>query len=166
VTRILMLMSMLLGLMGCSDTQLKTLDDTEISWQQQRGQWVFINYWAQWCHPCRKEIPELNQFAQQYKGQVVVLGVNFDAPAEDELRQQTQAMGIEFVQLSEDPAELLSFPPPTVLPATYVFDPDGIYQGVMVGPQTKASLSAWLKDRPELKVSSSTETSIGASAQR
>ena len=26
-----------------------------------RGQWVLVNYWAQWCKPCIEEIPELNQ---------------------------------------------------------------------------------------------------------
>lgn len=145
-----LLLTLLLS--ACSDTQLTTLDNGDLDWQQQRGQWVFINYWAQWCHPCRKEIPELNEFAQQYQGQAVVWGVNYDAPAEDELRQQTQAMGIRFVQLSEDPSGVLGFEPPTVLPATYVFDPNGVYQGVMVGPQTEASLTAWLKDRPGVAV--------------
>lgn len=139
-----------LCLCACGDTQFSTLDDGDLRWQQQRGQWVFINYWAQWCHPCRKEIPELNQFAQQYQGQAVVWGVNFDQPADDELRRQTEAMGIRFVQLFEDPAARLGYERPTVLPATYVFDPDGVYQGVMVGPQTEASLTAWLQDRPGL----------------
>jgi hypothetical protein len=27
-------------------------------WQ---GRWVFVNYWAEWCAPCRHEIPELNE---------------------------------------------------------------------------------------------------------
>lgn len=141
-----LLLALLLS--ACSDTQLSSLESGDLTWQQQRGQWVFINYWAQWCHPCRKEIPELNQFAQQYQGRAVVWGVNFDEPSVDELQRQTQAMGIRFVQLTEDPAGLLGFERPTVLPATYVFDPAGVYQGVMVGPQTEASLTAWLKDRP------------------
>lgn len=147
-------LSVLLGLLltACGDTQLDTLDHGELSWQQQRGQWVFINYWAQWCHPCRKEIPELNQFARQYQGHAMVLGVNFDGPAQAELRQQTKAMDIEFVQLIGDPAARLGYERPTVLPATYVFDPSGVYHGVMVGPQTEASLSAWLQDRPEVAV--------------
>ena len=151
--KLLSAIGLLLVLSACGDRQLDTLDHGALSWQQQRGQWVFINYWAQWCHPCRKEIPELNRFAQQHQGQAVVLGVNFDSPAADELRQQAQAMGIEFVQLVGDPAAQLGFERPEVLPSTYVFDPKGVYQGMMVGPQTEASLQAWLTERPTLDVS-------------
>nr|WP_233710115.1 TlpA disulfide reductase family protein [Aestuariicella albida] len=144
--------AVLVLLSGCGDTQLKTLSGEDVSWKQQRGQWVFINYWAQWCQPCRKEIPELNQFALQHEGEAVILGVNFDGPEYEDLEKQTRAMGIEFTQLLHDPSGLLGFDRPEVLPATYVFDPKGVYQGVMVGPQTEASLGAWLKDDPKLAV--------------
>ncbi len=43
------------------------------------GQWLVINYWAEWCAPCRKEIPELNHLAEEGKAKGFrVLGVNFD----------------------------------------------------------------------------------------
>ena len=137
MVRVLALSAAVLVLLsGCGDTRLKTLSGEDVSWKQQRGQWVFINYWAQWCQPCRKEIPELNQFALQHEGEAVILGVNFDGPEYEELEKQTRAMGIEFTQLLHDPSGLLGFDRPEVLPATYVFDPKGVYQGVMVGPQT------------------------------
>lgn len=133
-------------LAGCGDLKMQTLSGQELSWQAQRGQWVFINYWAEWCKPCRKEIPELNQFAQQHAEQVEILGVNFDEPDTEELQRQTLAMQIQFPQLVTDPSAALGFSRPSVLPATYVFDPQGLYRGVMVGPQTEASLGAWLKE--------------------
>lgn len=38
-------------------------------------QWLVLNYWAEWCGPCRTEIPELNALAEGLKGQSVsVLG--------------------------------------------------------------------------------------------
>ena len=51
------------------------------------GRWLVINYWAEWCTPCIKEIPELNQLAQQYP-ELAVVGVNFDGTEGDELARQ------------------------------------------------------------------------------
>ena len=137
---------LLVGLLaGCGGTKLDTLDEPALDWGAQRGEWVFINYWAVWCTPCRKEIPELNRFEEGR-----VLGVNYDNPDLTTLRQQTRDMGIEFTQLVADPAQLLGYDRPNVLPATFVFDPDGVYRGVMVGPQTHESLSAWLQPGVEV----------------
>ncbi len=147
----MLLMAVLLST-ACSDMKLPLVSGEPLSWQAQRGQWVFINYWAEWCKPCRKEIPELNAFAAQRRGQVVVLGVNFDNPEPDELQRQIRAMDIAFPQLSQDPAATLGFERPAVLPATYIFDPEGAYRGVMVGPQTEATLSAWLKASASLAI--------------
>ena len=129
-----------LVLISCGAPKLDTLDATPLDWKAQRGEWVFINYWAVWCAPCRKEIPELNSFDGGR-----VLGVNYDNPDLATLRQQTSDMGIEFTQLLADPAELLGYERPSVLPATFVFDPEGVYRGVMGGPQTHESLSVWLE---------------------
>lgn len=134
-------------LSGCGDTKLKSLNGDDLSWDSMRGEWVFINYWAIWCAPCRKEIPELNAFTQGR-----VLGVNYDDPNPETLQAHTSELNIEFTQLRADPSLPLGFERPAVLPATYVFDPNGVYRGVMMGPQTQASLSAWLQPGYQLKV--------------
>lgn len=140
--RIMGLLTLLTALLlsGCNDLTFERLDGSDLSWQSLRGEWVFINYWAVWCAPCRKEIPELNAFTE---GQV--LGVNFDNPDRAILQQHSDELKIEFTQLLLDPSSQLRFERPSVLPATYVFDPQGVYRGVMVGPQTQASLAAWLE---------------------
>ncbi len=143
---------LLLTLSACGDQSFDTLDDSPLSWQSLRGEWVFINYWAVWCAPCRKEIPELNEFTDGR-----VLGVNYDNPDLATLTEHSQELGIEFTQLQVDPAQALGFERPSVLPATFVFDPQGVYRGVMVGPQTQASLAAWLKPGYELSVQSATK---------
>ena len=51
-----------------------------------RGQWVLVNLWASWCGPCRAEAPELERFAQRYRGEGVrVLGINVQDNSEDAL---------------------------------------------------------------------------------
>jgi len=105
-----------------------------------QGQWVVINYWAKWCKPCIKEIPELNELDQQYS-QVTVLGVNYDGATGEELAAQIENLGIEFAMLTEDPAASLGLPRPVVLPTTIILDRAGQVSQTLIGPQTMASLA-------------------------
>lgn len=107
---------------------------------QLRGQWVVINYWAQWCKPCIKEIPELNKLNRQYR-QVTVLGVNYDGATGQELDLQLEKLGIAFTTLPGDPARQLGVPRPVVLPTTLILDPQGQLHATLVGPQTLESLA-------------------------
>ena len=43
-----------------------TLSGKRINFSDLGQHWVVINYWANWCEPCRKEIPELNAFASKH----------------------------------------------------------------------------------------------------
>jgi thiol-disulfide isomerase/thioredoxin len=105
-----------------------------------RGQWVVINYWAQWCKPCIEEIPHLNTLDRDY-AQVTVLGVNYDGASGADLEQQRQQLGVAFASLDADPAEQLGKPRPVVLPTTFIVNPDGELVEELIGPQTLESLA-------------------------
>jgi thiol-disulfide isomerase/thioredoxin len=104
-----------------------------------RGQWVVINYWAQWCKPCIEEIPQLNTLDRDYE-QVTVLGVNYDGASGADLEQQRQQLGVAFASLEVDPAEQLGKSRPVVLPTTFIVNPQGELVAELIGPQTLATL--------------------------
>lgn len=104
------------------------------------GRWVVVNYWAIWCKPCIKEIPELNQLAQQYP-ELAVVGVNYDGLSGPELDLQLQQLDIHFPMLDTDPAAELGTTRPVVLPTTLILNPEGQVDQVLVGPQTVQSLA-------------------------
>ena len=105
-------------------------------------QWLVLNFWAQWCEPCRAEVPELNALASS--GQVRVLGVDFDGGQGEELASRAKALDIRFPVLRESPLAALQLPAPQVLPATFIISPQGKVVGKLFGPQTRQSLEAEL----------------------
>ena len=104
------------------------------------GRWLVVNYWAEWCQPCRQEIPELNRLAAQLPDQVAVLGVNYDGLAGADLAEAVAVMKIEFPASGQDPAAVLQVERPTVLPTTYLFNPAGELAHTLLGPQTYDTL--------------------------
>ena len=71
----------------------QTIDGDTFTLSQHRGEWVFVNFFATWCVPCKVEHPELVKFAQQTSGQPVkVVSVAFDDQAQA-IRQFFAAQG-------------------------------------------------------------------------
>lgn len=138
--RCLLVCGMVLAIGACSRPEVELADGSGTTWEQWRGSWLLVNYWAEWCAPCRKEIPELNRLHQEGEN-VVVLGVNFDGLRGEPLRKLVQEMNILFPVLVNDPGARWSQSPPSVLPSTLVIDPEGNLRDVLVGPQTYESLA-------------------------
>ena len=112
-----------------------------------QGRWLVINYWAEWCAPCREEIPELNQLAAHAPTRIAVAGVNFDGLIGIELNAVEEAMGIAFTTLTEDPAAQFGYPRPVALPTTVLVNPEGTVLEQLQGPQTFSQLLALIDQR-------------------
>ena len=134
-------------LTGCGNDYGVDQHGQKIASERLDKQWKVINYWAEWCGPCRIEIPELNALDKQLQGQSVeVFGVNFDGLQGKELSDASTALGITFTVLAQDPAEQFELPRSEALPVTYIIDDKGKVRAQMLGEQTAAGVLAKLKE--------------------
>ncbi len=134
-------------LAGCAEDLGVDQHGRKVAAERLEGQWLVINYWAEWCGPCRTEIPELNTLAEQLKGRPVsVLGVNFDGLQGEELSRVSEALGIRFTVLAQDPAMRFKLPRSEALPVTYIVDAQGQLRERLLGEQTSAGLSKRLSE--------------------
>jgi len=127
---------------------LVAMDGKSFDFSSYRGKWVLINYWASWCSPCKKEIPELNAFYKAHKdGNVVLLGVNYDGLGQEILPKVISEAHIAYPNLLRDPAPALKLGKIPGIPVTFVFTPEGILKQKLFGEQTVASLERVIKAR-------------------
>lgn len=143
VMQMVAVISMALILGACSEDLGVDQHGRKVAVAGPEGQWLVINYWAQWCAPCRSEIPELNGLEQRFEdGSVRVLGVNFDGLQGEKLSQAVEEMGIRFTVLAQDPAARFGLPATEVLPVTYLIDDQGRMRERLLGEQTAEALIA------------------------
>ncbi|CAH0177364.1 MULTISPECIES: TlpA disulfide reductase family protein [Peribacillus] len=112
---------------------LKTLDGKQVELSDYKGKKVMLNFWATWCPPCKKEMPDMEKYTQQAGDDVVVLAVNIDP--ENDVQAFVEDNGITFTipldsQSAKNPVneryKILS------IPTTYFIDKQGIIRNKVI----------------------------------
>ena len=152
----LFLIAWLFSLTACTK---KELPETTIEMADFRNEWLVVNYWASWCKPCIKEIPELNKLHQSRKD-ITVVGVNYDGMSGEELAIESSKLGINFPNLSSDPSSALETSRPIVLPTTMIVDKKLELRDKLIGPQTFESISFSIMEASKDLIREKTNTVI------
>lgn len=102
--------------------------------QNMAGKVVIVNFWATWCKPCLKEIPDLSKISEKYKGRVVVLGVlASDNPDNATLLNFQSDNEMTFPTIRATSDILTAYDYPGSLPTTFIYDRSGKQAHVQVG---------------------------------
>ena len=119
-----------------------TLDGKPYDLSAQRGKWVIVNYWATWCVPCIKEMPDISSYVSAHKN-VTAIGLAYDDsdPADIKAFVAKHPVVYPIAQVTLD-KPVKDFDEPRGLPTTWVIDPSGKVAKRFIGPITPASLTA------------------------
>lgn len=103
---------------------------------------VLMNYWASWCKPCVKEIPELN--ALNENPNTAVYAYNFDRLEGDALVAEADKFQLKLPMMLNEPAPMFNEKPPAALPATLVVNTQTGELQWLMGAQTQEKILAAL----------------------
>ena len=130
----------LMILVGCQKYDIEVFNGSNTNLDRLNGNWVVINYWADWCAPCIKEIPELNEFADE-NADLIVYTFNFDELDIDDLKPVAKKFNIEVPSLISHPRDIWGISTPPAVPATFFINPNGELALSLFRPQTKDELN-------------------------
>ena len=126
------------------DFTLQYLHGGEVSLSEFRGNWVVLNYWATWCSPCRKEIPDLSEL-NEARDDIIVLGLAFEDTDIESFDAFLEEFKPSYRNLLVDvyaPPE--PFGAPKVLPTTIILNPEGYAVKTYLGPVTREDIESFI----------------------
>lgn len=136
-------------IISCQKPDIDLHNSKDMFSENLKGQWVMINYWADWCPPCLKEMPELISFASANKD-VQVFAFNFDQLDGEDLDYEINKFGVDIPSILTHPRDIWGIESPATLPATYFINPDGEIVQSLFRPQTQESLEDILGSLKEI----------------
>ncbi len=116
------------------DFALKDINGNTVHLSDYRGKVVVLNFWATWCPPCRKELPDFTELQKEYERKgLQFVGIALDDDGIAKIKPYVESVNLPFPTLLPDRSIVASYGEMNVIPVTYLIDRKGVVRAHYVG---------------------------------
>jgi peroxiredoxin len=121
--------------------ELTGVDGKPVKLADYKGKVVILDFWATWCGPCRRGIPDLMSLYDQYKGKgFMVVGLSVDRGGMGAVKQFATANKMNYPVVLADPGTQSAYGGMYSIPTAFLIDQKGNIRKKYVGLQPKERL--------------------------
>ncbi len=115
---------------------LRDLDNREVRISDFQGKILFMNFWATWCVPCRKEMPSMERLYQRFKDKdFAIIAINLQEPV-SHVKEFFQDYKLTFIGLLDSTGEVGKRFRVYHIPTTFILDKTGRIIGKAIGERS------------------------------
>ena len=102
-----------------------------------KGKVIFVDFWASWCTPCLKSLPEFEQLQTTFsgRGDVVVLAINLDENPNDATKF-VKDLDVSYKILADKDGSIPESFGVSTMPSSFIIDKQGVIRYVHKGYKT------------------------------
>lgn len=121
--------------------ELKTLEGNIVKLSDYKGKVVLLDFWATWCGPCRKGIPDLIELQDQFEKDLVIIGISLDqANTINQLQPFINNYKIDYPVVLGDNKVVKDYGNITAIPTSFIINQNGEIVNKFIGLMPKSKL--------------------------
>lgn len=120
------------------DFMLQDTEGKNVSLADYKGKIVLLDFWATWCAPCRKGIPDLVALQTEYKDDLVVIGISLDQQTKKDVVPFMKEFNINYPVVYGDGNIVANYGNIRSIPTSFVIDKEGNIVDMHVGLVSKS----------------------------
>ena len=127
------------------DFVLTDTKGNQIKLSDYRGKVVILDFWATWCPPCRRGIPDLIDLQKTYKNKLAVIGISLDTDSKKDVVPFIKEYGINYKVAYGDNNVVQKYGNIQSIPTTFIINQEGKIVDSYIGLQRKETFENQIK---------------------
>jgi peroxiredoxin len=128
------------------DFVLTDTQGNQVKLSDYRGKVVILDFWATWCPPCRKGIPDLIDLKKTFKDRLTIIGISLDTDSKNEVVPFMKEYGINYKVVYGDNDVVQKYGNIQAIPTSFIIDQKGNIVTSFVGLQRIETYKSYLNN--------------------